>query len=327
MGLTLKGTKSMNADAIRLPYFDWDKVKYFYYIVKLKSMNEAAKFLNVAQPSLSRKITILEDHLQCRLFTRTPKGLEVTRKGEELFVIVEHIFLSLKGFSYNASVGTIDGQKRKIRIASSYAMAAFILNDHLLDYHKEHPEILFELIGNDCAMDVILDDIDIAIRPLEGMNYRLPPEKGVVHEYLFSLEKRLYASAEYLQEHGTPQSADDLKWHYLLGVSRMDQNPLSDINWILRLGLPAGHMHEPIFTSNSLECLVDAAIKGHGIVASYPEMKLIKNSTLINILPHIKEEEVDQYLLIPSYLQKDPEILKVKAYLHEKLAACKKKAA
>jgi DNA-binding transcriptional LysR family regulator len=320
----LKRLESRNADAIRLPYFDWDKVKYFYYIVKLKSMNEAAKFLNVAQPSLSRKLNILEDHLQCRLFIRTPKGLEVTRKGEELFTIVEHMFLALKGFSYNASVGTDGGRKRKIRIASTYAMAAFILNDHLLDYHKEHPEIFFELIGNDNALDVILHDVDIAIRPLETRGQSVAPESSVVREYLFSMEKRLYASEDYLKTYGEPKSVEDLKDHRLLGISHPEKHPLSDINWILRLGMPKGKVHIPIFTSNSLECIVDAAIKGHGIVASYQEMKLIKNSSLVNILPSIKDEKIDQYLLFPNYLQKDNEINKVKSYLHERLAGCKR---
>lgn len=320
----MQGNESRKVDPIRLPYFDWDKVKYFYYIVKFKGMNEAAKFLNVAQPSLSRKLNILEDHLQCTLFTRTPKGLEVTRKGEELFEIVENIFLALKGFSYNASVGSGNGQKRKIRIASSYAMAAFILNDHLLDYHKEHPEILFELIGNDNVLDVILHDVDILIRPGEKRIKEISTENGVVQEYLFSMEKRLYASEEYLKTYGEPKVVEDLKNHCLLGISQSEKHPLSDLNWILRLGMRTGKKHEPIFTSNSLECIVDAAVKGHGIVASYPEMKLIKNSSLINIMPSIKDEKIDQYLFFPSYLQDDKEISKVKTYLHEKLAGCKR---
>ncbi|MBL0942077.1 MAG: LysR family transcriptional regulator [Alphaproteobacteria bacterium] len=303
---------------IRLPYFDWDKAKYFYYVAKLGSLSETGKFLNISQPSLSRKISILEDHLKCKLFTRTPKGLDLTRKGEELFGIIEQTFLMLKGFTYNAMVTADNGQKRKIRIATTHAMAAYIFNDLIHDYSKFHTGLVFELIGEDHLLDVLLNDVDITIHGIDESiknSSILLNSSGIQKEYLFSTQKRLYASVQYLEECGEPQTVEELCNHRLIAFSHPERHPYADVNWILKLGMPEGKMHDPVFTSNSVECMIGAAKKGVGIVGSYPEMKIIKESKLKNIMPEVKDKGIKDYIIYPDYLKNDQDIIEFKNYL------------
>ena len=47
----------------RFRYFDWEKVKSFYYVGRLGSFTKAAQVLRLSQPSLSRQIAQLESHL------------------------------------------------------------------------------------------------------------------------------------------------------------------------------------------------------------------------------------------------------------------------
>ncbi len=304
----------------KLPSFDWDKAKNFYYIAKLENMTEAAKQLHITQSSLSRQLTLLEDSLQCKLFIRTGRGLKMTRKGEELYAIIERTFLDLKGFSYNQAAMADNGQKRKIRIATTHALAAYIFNDLLIEYNKQHPYIHFELIGDDHLIDVILNDVDIAIRTLDPrIKGEREEQQGVHYDYLFSLEKKLYASKEYIKKYGEPQTVEDLKKHQILAHAYPEEHPYSDVNWILRLGLPEGKFHEPVFASNSVECLVDNAIEGVGIIGSYQEYKIIKNSRLVNILPDIKAKPIKEYFITPDYIKDDKEIMQIKKFLKEKL--------
>jgi DNA-binding transcriptional LysR family regulator len=299
---------------IRLPYFDWDKAKHFYYIAKLGSFSETGKFLNISQPSLSRKISILEDHLKCKLFIRTPKGLDLTRKGEELFAIIERAFLDLKGFSYNAAVTTDNGQKRKFRISTTHAISAYILNEHLISYTQLHPDIIFEIISDDQVIDLIVNDVDMAIRPFA-------PEANNLHqEYLFTLEKKLFASTEYLKKYGEPQTVEDLPHHYILAHAQPEKHPYSDILWILKLGMPKNQVREPVFASNTLECLVEAAQKGLGILGGYEKMSLIKNSGLKNILPAIADTAIKWYCIYPQSFKSDKQIEDIQNFLYEKLA-------
>ena len=69
----------------RFRYLDWDKIKTFYYVSKLGSFTKTSEFLHLSQPALSRQIQSMEKILGCPLFTRQSRGLQLTRKGEQLF--------------------------------------------------------------------------------------------------------------------------------------------------------------------------------------------------------------------------------------------------
>jgi len=295
--------------------FDWEKAKNFYYVAKMGSFANAGRFLNISQSSLSRQIIYLEQHLGCPLFSRHSGGIKLTRKGEELFTIISTTFSELKGFTQNTHVETPNGKKRKIRIATTHADAAYIINDLILDYNEKHPEVSFEILTNDQLLDVVMNDVDIAIRPYDPINNEIQQEP------LFNLEKRLYASIEYLEKHGEPETLEDLKKHRLIAFGHPNLHPYADINWILRLGLPEGKLHEPIYISNSIECLVGAAKKGLGIISGYEKMSIIRNSGLKNILPSVTREEGSGYFIYPNYLKQDKDVLEIKEFLQANILA------
>lgn len=292
---------------------DWEKAKKFYYVAKCGSFANAGRFLNTAQSALSRQIILLEEHLGCPLFSRHSDGVKLTRKGEELFAIVESTFVNFRTFTRNTHTETANGKKRKIRISTSHAITAYILDDLIFSYQEEHPELVFELITADHLIDVVLNDVDIAIRPYD------PQAQNVYQEPLFGLEKKLYASPKYLERYGEPQTLEDLKNHYIIAPAHPEEYPYSELNWILNLGLPQGKQHEPIFTSNSLESLIKAAKKGLGIVGGYEKMEIIRNSNLKNILPEVKDKEIIVHFICSNYLKKDSEILNLKTFLQESL--------
>ncbi len=306
-------------DNPRFRNFDWGKAKSFYYVAKCGSFVSAGRFLNISQSALSRKIILLEEHLGCPLFSRHSGGVKLTRKGEELFSIVETTFVSLKGFTRNAHATLDNGKKRKIRIATTNSLAAYLLNDLILDYNEAHAHLTFELIGDDRLIDVVLNDVDIAIRPIDLQMQSLGMEQNVQQEYLFTLEKKLYASNEYLEKYGEPETIEDLKDHRLIGYAHPQEHPYSEVNWILKLGVPEGQLHDPIFASNSIECAIKAAERGVGIVSNYDEYEIIKKSKLKNILPHIKCKKLKEYFIYQDYLKGDKDVMALKRYLQERI--------
>lgn len=305
----------------RFRNFDWTKAKNFYYVAKCGSFVNAARFLNISQSSLSRQIIYLEQHLGCPLFSRHSGGIKLTRKGEELLAIVEMTFIELKGFTQNTHAQMANGKKRKIRIATTHAIAAYILDDLIFSYNEQHPDLVFELITDDHLIDIVLNDVDIAIRPIDSRISNMPKEIGIQQDPLFTLEKKLFASLQYLEKYGEPHVIEDLKNHHLIGHAHPADHPYADVNWILRLGLPAGQLHEPVFASTSIECSIKAAKRGKGIVSSYEEMELIKNSQLKNILPDIKCKEIKLYFIYLDYLKTDKGVIKLKEFLQRELSS------
>ena len=297
----------------RFRYLDWEKIKTFYYVSKLGSFTKTSEFLHLSQPALSRQISSMERILGRPLFTRQSRGLQLTRKGEELFSYAEEMFFGIVEFTHKTHAEMATNKKRKIRIAATHADATYILNDLILDYNQDHPELVFEVISDDHLIDIILNDVDIAIRPFD------PYAKGVQQEVLFTLEKKLYASSEYLAKYGEPQSVEDLKNHHIIAHAHPEEHPYSNVSWILTLGLPKGKLHDSIYSSTSIECLFQAAKKGIGIIGGYEKMSILKNALLKNILPDVIYTEKIGYFIYPDYLKDDKDIIDIKNYLQKNL--------
>jgi DNA-binding transcriptional LysR family regulator len=311
------------------PYFrdlDWDKLKAFYYAAKVKNLSHAAPFLGLDQTTFSRYILKLEKHLGYPLFSRLSNGVTLTRKGEELLGIVENMVIDMKGFTSQNYVIQNHSQKRKIRIASSHALATYLLNGFILDYNKDHPNLIFEVIGVDDPLNVVLQDVDIAIQtynPKADHHKRGRAEEAnwrVMYEPFFTLEKKLYASPEYLNQYGEPQETGDLKNHHLIAPSIPEPWPFDDAAWLLELGLggrdrKGRNSRDPAFLSNSLECLVEAAQHGKGIIGAYDKLAIIQNANLKNILPDLIIKKHPQYFVYPEYHKDDADISAIKTYL------------
>ncbi len=297
--------------------FDWDKAKTFYYIVKFGSFSRACKFLNIAQSAISRQIGILESDLKCKLLIRLPRGIKATRKGEQLFTIIEESYIKLKGFTNDLHPMTVDGTKRIIRISTTHPIATYILSNCIISSYSSNANIVFDIIANNELIDIAVNDVDLAIRPYDSTTV------SSVQEHLFTLEKKLFASDKYIEKYGEPKTIDELKNHFVVAHSQPEKYPYSDLKWILNVGMPNGKSREPVFTSNSLEMLVSMCKEGVGIMGGYEEMTLIQNSKLKRILPSVKGPVSKYYISYPDHLVSDVDFMKTKNHILESLSQYK----
>ena len=71
-------------------------LRYFLAIAREGSITNAARFLHITQPTLSRQIQDLEEELGQKLFTRgsrnmtlTPEGMILRKRAEEIISMVD----------------------------------------------------------------------------------------------------------------------------------------------------------------------------------------------------------------------------------------------
>src|ERR1700680_1050651 len=66
---------------------DLKGLRYFVHVADVGSVSAAARDLGIVQPALSRHIQRIEDEAGVQLFSRLPRGMELTAAGREF---VEH---------------------------------------------------------------------------------------------------------------------------------------------------------------------------------------------------------------------------------------------
>ena len=137
----------------------WDKMETFYHVVKAGSFTKAESVLNKSQSTLSRTVGILEQRLGHRLLKRHIKGLELTRKGAEVFLTAQRMLMDVEGMKTNLNEKT--GMKGRIRISTTHAIWNCILLNPILEFNRIYPNVLFDVFCDDHVVDIIQNEVDM----------------------------------------------------------------------------------------------------------------------------------------------------------------------
>ena len=69
---------------------DLELYRIFYVVATYGNITKASLALNISQPAISKAIKNLEFSLGGTLFTRTKRGVVLTREGEEFFKYINN---------------------------------------------------------------------------------------------------------------------------------------------------------------------------------------------------------------------------------------------
>lgn len=135
---------------------NFKQLEYFSAVAEAKSISMAARNLNVAQPPVSRQISLLEDELGVCLFLRNNKGIELTEAGQCLYQQTQKMFQSLRMMT--DSVRDVDaGIRGQVKIGIIYSDVP-VMTEHLREYHKLYPQV--ELYIRMGSPSDLLDDLN-----------------------------------------------------------------------------------------------------------------------------------------------------------------------
>ncbi len=190
----------MDIDADRL---DWNHLRAFLATAEERSLSAGARRLGLTQPTLSRQVAALEDHLQLLLFERVGRGLELTEAGRELLGHVQQMGLAAQAASLSAT-----GQKSDltgwVKITASDVMSANRLPQVIRELRKRAPQLRVEVVATNDISDLMRREADIAIRHMR------PEEPDLVARMVREADGYFYASKDYLDRVGRPKSRADM---------------------------------------------------------------------------------------------------------------------
>jgi DNA-binding transcriptional LysR family regulator len=119
-------------------------LKAFYSGVKYSSFTQAARELNVSQPTLSLQVQNLEKQYDIPLLKRTKKVIELTHEGKIVFSYAEKIF-SLAGEMENKIEDLNSSKSGDLKIGSTPTLAHYMLPNLILELKEDNPNLKLQL--------------------------------------------------------------------------------------------------------------------------------------------------------------------------------------
>ncbi len=120
--------------------------KIFYEVAMSGSISDASKKLFITQSAVSKAIKKLEEDLDTNLFYRSPKGVKLTSKGEELLFYVKEAFNNLV-VAERTMVESNNLNTGKISIGVPSQIGSFYLFEDIASFHKKYPNIEITIIS------------------------------------------------------------------------------------------------------------------------------------------------------------------------------------
>jgi DNA-binding transcriptional LysR family regulator len=257
-------------------------MRVFSRVAERGSFSQAADELELSRPAASAHVAALEKHLGARLLNRTTRRVSLTAEGTEFLARTRRILEELRDAEETLR-GTRSKPQGKLRVDVPVAFGRYLLLPALPEFTRRYPLIELDLRLNDRVVDLVADQVDVALRvgPIR--------QAGLAARRVTQMNVVTCASPAYLQDHGEPQTPDELRGHRLVGLTTVSGAPpewtFPPPHTAKRLGLKFSMMF------NAAEAPIIAAAAGLGIthtadllVAEYVargELKLILEDFIV----------------------------------------------
>ena len=291
---------------------DWDKLRVFHAVAEAGSFTHAGDSLNLSQSAVSRQIAALESSLGVPLFHRHARGLILTEQGDLLHRTVREIFSKLA--MTQARIGeSKDRPQGPLKITTTVAFGSLWLTDRIKEFIELYPEISLSIVLTDGELDLAMREADVGIRMMP------PRQPELIQRRLMNLRYHVYASSEYLDQRGTPTRPQDLDDHNLIVYGEDAEPPVSNVNWLLSVGMPPRKRRRATLRVNSIYGIYRAVQSGLGIGA-LPHYMTIRAPNLVEILPELRGPTFDAYFMYPQELRDSKRIIVFRDFLLRKIS-------
>lgn len=141
----------------------WDDAQTFLAVAEGGSISAGAKRLGLGQPTVSRRIALLEERLGSRLFLRAQRGAQLTEAGSRLRPAAEQMARWAGEFERLAA-GAEQAVEGTVRIASPPALSVDLVAPLAAEIRAEHPRLCIEVLAGVDHVDLVRGEADLAIR-------------------------------------------------------------------------------------------------------------------------------------------------------------------
>ncbi|NUS71675.1 MAG: LysR family transcriptional regulator [Ensifer adhaerens] len=271
---------------------DLNDIAVFAAVAQFESFSRAARSLGMPVSTVSRKVTALEEQLGVTLIQRTTRKLSLTAQGRAYYAECGEPLKQLR----DAERVLSEAQRRPeglLRVTVPMTLGQPPFFDFLSAFLKTYPEIEVDLLVTNMFMDLVAENIDVAVRFGELR------DSSLVAQRLGRSTHFLVAAPGYLDKHGTPFRPEDLSMHRCVLVNARG----NEAEWHLVKGGEAASLRVTGAVSvHDIQSASAMTERGHGIGRLPPIFcdSLLASGKLLRLLPGWSAPDVFVHAVYPT---------------------------
>jgi len=265
-------------------------IPVFVAVVETGGFSPAARRLGISKSAVSKRITQLEEKLGVRLLYRTTRRLSLTEAGEYYF---ENAVQALS-YATEAEAAVTQLQVKpqgRLRINTPMSFGRLHIVPLIPGFLARYPGVEVEMVMEDRVVDLVDKGFDVAIR---GGDL---PDSTLIARKLAPLRYAVCASRQYIEQHGAPQTPEELVNHncLLFSYSASEWSFICD-------GEERRYAVSGNYRVNNGEAVREAVLQGAGVsrIPTFTVGPDIAANRLVQLLRDYPMPEKSLYALFPK---------------------------
>ncbi|TIU46143.1 MAG: LysR family transcriptional regulator, partial [Mesorhizobium sp.] len=179
------------------------RMRAFIDVVEAEGFSAAARKIGRSKALLSKYVRELEDELGALLLNRTTRQFSMTEAGHTYYRRASEIVREVDSLAdaVRESSGDVRG---RIKLSAPRTFADAPIGQSLIDFAKQHPDIVLDIQLDDRFVDLVEEGFDLAVRISRLEN------SSLIARRLAPFSIKLCASPELIARHGMPTRPQDL---------------------------------------------------------------------------------------------------------------------
>ena len=194
---------TLTADA-HLPQVDLAGLTLLVDILDAGNLSQAAQRLKTSRANVSYHLNQLEKAAGVQLVRRTTRRVEPTEIGQRLYEHAQVIRNEM--LAARETIATLGkGLQGRVGLAVPSGYGQMVMSDWLIDFKRDYPAIVLDVLFENRVDDLIRDDVDVAVRILHE------PPPNVVARDMGRVRYLLCATQRWIVLHGAPTTPQALR--------------------------------------------------------------------------------------------------------------------
>ena len=199
-----------------------DDILLFVHLVNIGNYSQTANKFHISQPTLSRKISQLEQSLGVPLIKRNTRNFEITSAGYRLY----------EGFSgqvdhYNKIINSLKREGEsisgKLNVSLPTALSIYGIAPFVAEFMQKNPGIELNIAYQNREIDLVREKFDLAVVS------EIPKQQTTKIKLLHSVPLHIYCTSKYIERYGLPDSIHDcIATHLTTGWLKESSTPEQD---------------------------------------------------------------------------------------------------